>query len=102
MKSIQWRLVFIYLTLVLIVMISSGTFILWQIQHHEYSKINKELSDMADMIKSAIISEDGSIQSGWKDLSWFWTAALEIKIYILDAEGNIVIPAIEDGSRTVE
>lgn len=92
MKSIQWRLVFIYLTLVLIVMISSGTFILWQIQHHEYSKINNELSDIADMIKNAIISEDGSIQSGWKDLSWFWDGSFgNKKIYILDSEGNIVI-----------
>lgn len=98
MKSIQWRLVFIYLTLVLIVMISSGTFILWQIQNHEYSKINNELSDMADMIKNAIISEDGSIQPGWKELNWFWDGSFgNKKIYILDAEGNIVIPFIEYG-----
>lgn len=100
MKSIQWRLVFIYLTLVLIVMISSGTFILWQIQNHEYSKIHNELKDMADTIKSVIISEDGFIQPGWKDASWFWDGSFRNKkIYILDAEGNIEIPALEEDEQ---
>ena len=67
MKSIQWRLVFIYLTLVLIVMISSGTFIVWQIRDHEYNKIHNELKNTADSIRQNIVSEDGSINPRWRE-----------------------------------
>ncbi len=102
MKSIQWRLVFIYLTLVLIVMISSGTFIVWQIRDHEYNKIHNELKNTADSIRQNIVSEDGSINPRWREINtWVGDRSIFInkKIYILDPKGNIIIPDIEENGQ---
>lgn len=102
MKSIQWRLVFIYLTLVLIVMISSGTFIIWQIRDNEYKKIHNELKNTAESIRENIVSDDGSINPRWKDINtWVGDRSIFInkKIYILDDQGNIIIPDTEENGQ---
>ncbi|WP_058486934.1 ATP-binding protein [Defluviitalea phaphyphila] len=95
MKSIQWRLVFIYLTLVLIVMISSGTFILWQIERYEYNKIYVELKEATDIIQNNFFSSQGNLKSSWNDLNtlvWDGNFLGNKKLYILDSYGNIKFP----------
>lgn len=47
MKSIRWKLVFMYLTLVFIVMLISGTFIILRIKEQEINKAEDELKKCA-------------------------------------------------------
>lgn len=102
MKSIQWRLVVIYLTLVLIVMISSGTFILWQIQEHEYTKIHNELKYTADLIRENIEPKGNSSQIRLEELNFLIANGVYLgnqRIYILDIDGNIIIPDVETNEK---
>lgn len=55
MKSIKFKLVLLFLTLVLFVMISSGIFIRISIQNAESSRIYQELSSLATIIDLLII-----------------------------------------------
>jgi two-component system sensor histidine kinase VicK len=55
MGSIRWKLVFMYLILVFIVMLISGTFIIQRIDSQEMSKAEYELKSCASYINEQII-----------------------------------------------
>ncbi len=55
MKSIRWKLVFMYLSLVFIVMIISGTFIIMRTYSREIKNAEDELSGCAEYISEEII-----------------------------------------------
>ena len=55
MKSIKLKLVFIYIALVFIVMMVSGTFMLTQVRSYETDKARKQLEEFADQINGVII-----------------------------------------------
>ena len=55
-RSIKTKLIFLYLTLVFIVMIIVGTYILTSIKKFELEKINREMINYADYIDEQIIN----------------------------------------------
>ena len=55
-RSIKTKLIFLYLTLVFIVMIIVGTYILTSIKKFELEKINREMLNYADYIDEQIIN----------------------------------------------
>ena len=57
MKSIRWKLVFIYLTLVFIVMIISGTYIIIMTDSQETKNAEEELKQCAVYVEEQIIGE---------------------------------------------
>jgi len=56
LKSIKLKLVFVYIALVFIVMLVSGTFILMQVRSNEIKKAETQLKDYADKINGEIVS----------------------------------------------
>ena len=57
MKSIKWKLVMIYLALVFIVMIVSGTFIIVRTRNIEIANKKSELEISANRIKEQVINK---------------------------------------------
>ncbi|MDR2903336.1 MAG: cell wall metabolism sensor histidine kinase WalK, partial [Clostridiales bacterium] len=55
MKSIRWRLVIMYITLVFIVMIASGTFIIISFRNQAFKTAERELRDDAESIRKEVI-----------------------------------------------
>ena len=56
MRSLRWRLVLIYVALVFVVMIISGTFIIIRIGTTERNKVREQLEQQADIIYSFVMS----------------------------------------------
>lgn len=57
MKSIRFKLIFIYLVLVFIVMIISGTYIITSLKTKEFENVEEELKTTASYIQEQIINE---------------------------------------------
>ena len=55
MRSIKWKLIIMYLGLVLIVMIVSGTYILLSLRNIEIDKSRQELATYAERINEQVI-----------------------------------------------
>ena len=55
MRSIKWKLIIMYLGLVLIVMIVSGTYILLSLRNIEIDKSRQELAAYAERINEQVI-----------------------------------------------
>ncbi|HCC06961.1 MAG TPA: PAS domain-containing sensor histidine kinase [Clostridiales bacterium] len=100
MRSVQWKLVVIHIIVVLIVMISSGIFILWQIENNEYGKVKDELrASVKDMMP--LISSDNSEQEIiltlrnhlQKNTSFYRDRNMQI--FILDKTGKYLADAIQ-------
>lgn len=71
MKSIRFKLIFIYFILVFIVMIISGSFIILSTKNQETKKVENELKSCARYIKEQIIDvidKPEEFQSGFTDL----------------------------------
>lgn len=92
-RSIKWRMVSIFVLLVVIVMMASGTLIVYQTRNYEYNLIKEELADTADVIQSAVITEDSidEIESNIKNvISGIGVSLKDKKVYILDDNGTII------------
>jgi two-component system sensor histidine kinase VicK len=97
-NSIKWRLVTIYVLLVIIVMIASGTLIVWLTSNNEYKEIGKELKSAADGLEGAI--SDSSTIEEVKDVleavvskdKYIYSNKI---VYLLDNKGEIVYPVLE-------
>lgn len=92
-KSIKLKLVFIYLALVFIVMIASGTFMLTQIRMQETSRSLESLKALAKNISENVIqhskggegeSESEALQNGLKALPM---ETSQLRGYILNEQG---------------
>ncbi|HAN10761.1 MAG TPA: hypothetical protein DCP90_09160 [Clostridiales bacterium] len=100
MKSVQWKLVAIHIIVVLIVMVSSGIFILWQIENNEYGNVKDDLRDLVrPMIES--ISNDKSeqeiiqtLQNQLQKNTSFYKNR-EMQIFILDKTGKYLADAMQ-------
>lgn len=57
MKSIKWKLIFIYLTIVFIVIIVSGSFIIIRTKDVEYADKQKDLIDWSKRIREEVINK---------------------------------------------
>ncbi len=90
MKSIRWKLVFMYLTLVFIVMLVSGTFIIISIDRQENDKARDELVQYASYIEDQIINQysPDEFQQGFTNFIVSISSARNLRGHILDANGK--------------
>ncbi len=92
MKSIRWRLVFMYLSLVFIVMIMTGTFIIVSTENQENKKASNELRQCAIYIQEQVIEQYDSryYQDSLVNLSIVSSTLRNINASIIDIKGNTV------------
>ncbi|MGN1230774.1 MAG: ATP-binding protein [Anaerotignum sp.] len=87
MRSIKWKLILMYLGLVLIVMIVSGTYILLSLRNIEINKSRQQLETYAERINEQVI-EGGNPEEFQGNLLKTVSNAVGIQGNILDAEGE--------------
>ncbi|MCD7905867.1 MAG: cell wall metabolism sensor histidine kinase WalK [Clostridiales bacterium] len=93
MSSIRWKLVFMYLTLVFIVMIISGTFIIIRTSSQEIQNAEEELAGCAAYISEQIIDryenrED--FQEAFLQLYITSSTLRNVQANIIDSAGNTI------------
>ena len=89
MRSIKWKLIVMYLGLVLIVMIVSGTYILLSLRNIEIDKSRGELERYAEKINEQVI-EGGKPEDFQQELLKTVSNAVGIQGNILSAEGDTI------------
>lgn len=94
-RSIKTKLIFLYLTLVFIVMIIVGTYILTSIKKFELEKINREMINYADYIDEQIINsfdDAKDFQSGIT--SMFYGSKNDMQCNILNSNGSTIASSV--------
>ena len=94
-RSIKTKLIFLYLTLVFIVMIIIGTYILTSIKKFELEKINHEMINYADYIDEQIINNFDNakdFQSGITNI--FYGSKNDMQCNILNSNGSTIASSI--------
>lgn len=89
MRSIKWKLIVMYLGLVLIVMIVSGSYILLSLRNIEIDKSRGELERYAEKINEQVI-ESGKPEDFQQELLKTVSNAVGIQGNILSAEGDTI------------
>lgn len=89
MRSIKWKLIVMYLGLVLIVMIVSGTYILLSLRNIEIDKSRGELERYAEKINEQVI-EGGKPEDFQQELLKTVSNSVGIQGNILSAEGDTI------------
>lgn len=89
MRSIKWKLIIMYLGLVLIVMIVSGSYILLSLRNIEIEKSRGQLESYAEKINDQVI-EDNDTEHFQENLLRTVTNAVGIQGNILDAKGDTI------------
>ncbi len=106
MKSIRWKLVFIYLALVFIVMIISGTYIVIMTDSQETQNAEEELKQCAAYVEEQIIREydnPDDFQSGFDNFFIVRSSMRNIQANILDKNGKtIASSASSDKSHFID
>ena len=92
MKSIRWRLVFMYLSLVFIVMILTGTFITVSTEKREQAKASEEMRQCAVYVEEQVIEQYDSryFQDSLVNLSIVSSTLRNMSVQILDSEGETI------------
>ena len=92
MKSIRWKLVFLYLSLVFIVMILTGTVLVISTENREKSKASEELRQYAIYIEEQVVDQYDSryFQDSLANLSFISSSQRTISGHILDSDGNTI------------
>lgn len=92
MKSIKWKLVTMYLGLVLIVMIVSGSYILISLQNIEIDKAKKQMELYAQKISEQVVLsyEEDSFQMGLIQFSKSGSSSAQIQGNILNRTGETI------------
>ncbi|HHX62783.1 MAG TPA: cell wall metabolism sensor histidine kinase WalK [Epulopiscium sp.] len=95
-SSIQWKLVSIYLSVVLVVMIASGSFILYSIEQRQYEDVQKQLKLTADTVELQLELKGTEVAS--QDRFKYLVEKLkesiypyQQEVYIIDAYGSVII-----------
>ena len=89
MRSIKWKLIIMYLGLVLIVMIVSGTYILLSLRNIEIDKSRQELATYAERINEQVI-EGGKDEEFQEKLLKTVSNAVGIQGNILNTDGETI------------
>ncbi len=102
--SIQWKIVGIYLSVVLVIMIVSGTFIILKVEDQYFKKVKSETENTARNIRDILILDgeinfDENRDNMITALKNIITLDEEITIYILDKEGEVQISLGKDYKR---
>lgn len=104
MKSIKWKLVVIYLAVVFIVMIVSGTFIIIRIENVDMETKRSELRTSVKRIKEEVINKY-DINDFQKQLGNQYNGKInspsEIYVNILDKNGAIIATSATSSSYTL-
>ncbi len=92
MRSIRWRLVFMYLSLVFIVMILTGTFIVINTEQREQRKASEELRQCAIYIEEQVIDQYDSryFQDSLINLSIVSSTLRNMSAHILNSDGQTI------------
>lgn len=95
-KSIKWRLVLIYVILVIIVMIICGSLIVWLTSNNEYLSMRQDLVYAVDLTIQGLDMELTKDEVG--DALKLYiennnNLYLDKKIFLLDSEGNTIFPS---------
>ncbi|WP_281813235.1 ATP-binding protein [Vallitalea longa] len=91
MKSLKWRMVTIYVLLVLIVMIACGTMIVMRISNNAYKEIETGLKKSISTSMEAIgenSTKEEAIRK-WEDAIGGYRDS-ERKLYLLDTDGKVI------------
>lgn len=98
MKSIRWRLVFMYLSLVFIVMILTGTFIIVSTENREQRKASEELRQCAVYIEEQVVEQYDSryFQDSLVNLSIVSSTLRNMSAHILNNEGETIASSTVD------
>ncbi len=94
MRSIKWKLIAMYLGLVLIVMIVSGTYILLSLRNIEIDKSRAQLESYAEKINEQVVESVGEANFQ-AELMKTVTNAVGIQGNILDANGDTIASTTE-------
>ena len=97
MKSIKWKMVFIYFTLVFIVMIISGTYIILMTDSKETRNAEEELKQCAVYVEEQIIGEYDNpedFQKGFDNFFIVRSSMRNIQANILDKDGNTIASSV--------
>ena len=89
MKSIRWKLVFMYLCLVFIIMVITGTFIITSTSNREKNAASEELRQCAVYVEDQVINQYDSryFQEGLVNLTIVSSSLRNIACHILDNSG---------------
>ena len=101
-SSIQWKIVGIYLCVVMIIMITSGSFIIYNIEDNHYEKIKGELIDAVDSIERILGPEAGAdLQKDIEEMASKLRTVVSLskhKIYLLDKKGRVQLGTATDAN----
>ncbi|MEG0711268.1 MAG: ATP-binding protein [Niameybacter sp.] len=99
-SSIQWKIVTIYLSVVLVIMVVSGTLIISDTENTHYEKIKKELIFSAEMIENRLaVDTDGQLEESIDEVEQTLGTMVALNkhtIYILDATGHLLLGSTSD------
>ena len=92
MKSIRWKLVFMYLSLVFMVLILTGTYIVISTENREKNKAKEELRQCAVYINEQVVEQYDSryFQNSLVNLSIVSSSLKNVTGHILDNKGNTI------------
>lgn len=105
MKSIRWKLVFMYLTLVFIVMLVSGTFIIISLNNQENNKAHEELRQYAAYIQEQIIEQyknPADFQKGFTNFIVSNSSARSLSGHILDSNGITIASSAASDTENLQ
>ncbi|MGN1318714.1 MAG: ATP-binding protein [Lachnospirales bacterium] len=92
MKSIRWKLVFMYLSVVFIIMVFTGTFIVTSTSNREKNAASEELRQCAVYVEDQVINQYDSryFQDGLVNLTIVSSSLRNIGCHILDNKGETI------------
>ena len=102
MKSVQLKLVAIHIIVVLIVMISSGIFILWKMEIYEYTKVKDDLKDATSGMMTIIQKYNDedivqALQNHLQESTKFYKSR-DMQVFILDKTGKYLSTQVQTPS----
>lgn len=95
-SSIQWKLVSIYLSVILVVMIASGSFILYSIEQAQYEDVQKQLKLTANTVELQLElkGEEFASQDRFEYVVDKLRESIypyQQEVYIIDAYGSVAV-----------
>ncbi len=104
MKSIRFKLIFMYFILVFIVMIISGTFIIFSTQKEEIAKAQQEIQSFGNLIEDQVIKQyesDLNFQSGLNEFFKREFVSSNIQGSIINKDGRTIASTISTQNNEI-
>lgn len=92
-NSIKWRLVAIYVILVVIVMVIAGTLVVWTTSNEEYDSMKNQLVTSANVIDKQLDPSLG-VETIKLDIRTITQQFTDQIVYLINADGEIVYPVV--------